>query len=364
MDPRIYDHAEILVNHCTSVKSGDKVVIRSSSSAEDLVVALYEKIGELGAVPVWMNSNTRAARAYIRACTPESIVFPEHVHSLLKEADIFIEIKGTTNTHGTTDVDPEKSIRNAKVRQPLLDTRMNKRWVGTQYPAAGNAQQAEMSTDAYADFVWEAINKDWDEQQEYQRPVVEVLESAGEIHIVSGETTDIRMSLDGMLVVNDYGEVNLPGGEVFTAPIPNSVKGEINFDKPLLVQGREIKDVYLRFKSGKVVEHSAAKNEEILTAILNTDSGSRRVGELGIGMNRDITQFTYNMLFDEKMRNTVHIALGRTYERTVPEDRERNESAVHQDMIIEMEEDSSITVDGEIIYSDGSFVFDYGFEPA
>jgi aminopeptidase len=192
--------------------------------------------------------------------------------------------------------------------------------------------------------------------------MVELLDDASEVRIVSGDTTDVTMSVDGMVTENDYAEKNLPGGEVFTAPVVDSVEGEVLFDKPLMAQGREIEAVRLVFEAGEVVEFEAAKNEDVLAAVLDTDAGASRLGELGIGMNRDIDRFTYNMLFDEKMGDTVHMALGRAYEENVPDDRERNDSAMHMDMIVDMSEDSRIELDGEVVQRDGVFVFEDDFE--
>ncbi|MDX1745111.1 MAG: aminopeptidase, partial [Halobacteriales archaeon] len=217
------------------------------------------------------------------------------------------------------------------------------------------------STEAYENFVWEAINKDWDEQREFQENLVEILEDGSEVRIVSGEGTDVTMSISGMIPLNDYGEHNLPGGEVFTAPVRDSVAGDVHFDMPLYHSGREVQDVRLTFEDGEVVGHSAGKNEDLLTELLDTDEGASRLGELGIGMNRDIDRFTYNMLFDEKMGDTVHMALGMAYEDCVPDGQVRNDSAIHVDMIVDMAEDSHITVDGEVIQRDGTFVFEDGF---
>ena len=239
---------------------------------------------------------------------------------------------------------------------------MGKRWVGTQYPAPGNAQEAEMATEAYEQFVYSAIDKDWDAQREHQAQMVEILDPASEVRIVSGDTTDVTMSVADNPTANDYAELNLPGGEVYTAPIPDSVEGEVLFDMPVINQGREMQGVRLVFENGEVVEHSAEKNEDVLTSLLNTDDGARRLGELGIGMNRDIDQFTYNMLFDEKMGDTVHMAIGRSIPWTVGEENESNDSATHVDMIVDMSEDSYIEVDGEIVQRDGTFVFEDGFE--
>ena len=169
------------------------------------------------------------------------------------------------------------------------------------------------------------------------------------------------MSIDGMIAVNDFGESNLPGGEVFTAPVLDSVEGEVYFNMPVITGGREITGVKLVFEAGNVVEYSAEKNEKLLAEILSTDEGTSQLGELGIGMNRGIDRFTTNMLFDEKMGDTVHLAIGSTVPDCVPEDIEGNESAVHIDMIVDMSTDSVIEVDGEVVQRDGTFVFEDGF---
>ncbi|WP_264783424.1 aminopeptidase, partial [Haladaptatus sp. T7] len=221
---------------------------------------------------------------------------------------------------------------------------------------------AEMSTEAYEEFVYGAVNKDWDQQRKHQQQMVELLDPADEVRIVSGDTTDLTMSVSGMKTVNDYGEKNLPGGEVFTAPVPDSVEGEVLFDKPLVRQGSIVENVWLEFEDGEVVDFSAEKNEEVLAGILDTDEGARKLGELGIGMNRDIDRFTYNMLFDEKMGDTIHLAVGKAIEQTVPEGQPLNESATHVDMIVDMSEDSFIEVDGEIVQRNGTFKFEDGFE--
>ncbi|PSQ16947.1 aminopeptidase [Halobacteriales archaeon QS_8_69_26] len=358
MDPRVEDHAEIIVDHSVSVEQGDEVIVRAPDAAEDLLVALYEKLGERGAKPVRMSQSGRANRAYMHAMDPEDFELAEHALAAVEEADVAIMVSASRNTHETGDVPPEKNAAMGKVQKPIQEAMMEKRWVGTQYPAPGNAQDAEMSTDAYEEFVWSAINKDWEEQREFQEHMVEILDPADEVRIVSGEGTDVTMSVDGMITANDYAEKNLPGGEVYTAPVPDSVEGEVHFDMPLMAQGREVEDVHLTFEDGEVVEFAAEKNEEVLAAVLETDEGASRLGELGIGMNRDIDRFTDNTLFDEKMGDTVHMALGRAYEWTVGEDRERNDSAVHMDMIVDMSEDSRIEVDGEVVQRDGTFVFE------
>jgi aminopeptidase len=360
MDPRIREHAEIIADHSTDLQAGDNVAVVAPPEADDLVTALHEVIGDRGANPIALNSNSRFSRAYLRA-RDDDFETPDHELALIEETDVFIAVRANANVTETSDVSPETNAAYSQARQPILNERLSKRWCLTQFPAPANAQLAEMSTEAYENFVWDAINKDWDAVREHQAQMTEILDPADEVRIVSGDTTDVTMSVAGNPTLNDYGEKNLPGGEVFTAPVADSVEGEVLFDKPLYHQGREVTDVYLKFEDGKVVDHSAEKNEEVLTEVLETDEGARYLGELGIGMNRDIDQFTYNMLFDEKMGDTVHMAVGRAYGDTVGEDNERNDSAVHVDMIVDMSEDSYIEVDGDVVQRDGTFRFEDGF---
>ncbi|QCC58675.1 aminopeptidase [Natrinema thermotolerans] len=363
MDPRIREHAEIIANHSVDLEEGDNVIIDAHPVAEDLVVALHEVIGDRGANPITTSQRTgkRQQRAYLRA-SDEEFETPDHELALVENTDVYIAIRATDNMTQTSDVDPETQAAHQQAHRPILEERLSKRWCLTQYPAPANAQLAEMSTEGYERFVWDAVNKDWDAQREHQENMVEIMDPAEEVRIVSGDTTDVTMSVEGNPTLNDHGEHNLPGGEVFTAPQPDSVEGEVLFDMPLYHQGREITDVYLEFEGGEVVDHSAAKNEDVLTEVLNTDDGARRLGELGIGMNRDIDQFTYNMLFDEKMGDTVHMAVGRAYDDTVGEGNEANDSAVHVDMIVDMSDDSFIEVDGEVVQRNGTFRFEDGFD--
>jgi aminopeptidase len=165
-----------------------------------------------------------------------------------------------------------------------------------------------------------------------------------------------------MVPCNDDGRNNLPGGEVFTAPHPESVEGEVLFDLPVHRRGRTVEDAHLVFEAGEVVEFEAARNEATLAAMLETDDGARRVGEVGFGMNRDIDRLTKNMLFDEKTGDTIHLALGRAIDESVPAGREANHSALHLDMLFDVSADSEVRFDGEAIQHDGTFVFEDGFE--
>jgi aminopeptidase len=365
MDPRIREHA-LLIADALDLSAGDDFVIKAEPAADELVTALYEIAGERDAHPLAIRTNRsgRAIRAYLRAADEAGVEFetPAHQQALIEEADCHAIIRGHGNVTELGDVDPDVNAAYEKAHGPILNERLSDRWTLTQYPTPANAQLAEMSTEAYENFVYDAVLKDWDAQAEFQSNLVEVLDPGEEVRIVSGEGTDVRMSIAGNLAINDTDTHNLPGGEVFTAPVPDSVEGEVHFDKPVYRRGREITDVQLSFEGGEVVEHSAEKNEDLLETILDTDAGARRLGELGIGMNRDIDRFTYNMLFDEKMGDTVHMAVGRAYDDNIGEGNEQNQSAQHVDMIVDMSEDSRIEVDGEVIQRNGTFRFEDGFE--
>ena len=362
MDPRVREHAEIIVNHSIDCSEGDHVVIDAHPVAEDLVTAIVESVAEVGGHPLVIQERLgkRFRRAYLKHYDGE-FEEPEHTHALYEAMDAYIAIKGGDNETELGDVDTETQSAYGRAYEPVRETRLNKTWNLTLHPAAANAQQAEMATEEYETFVYDAINKDWDAVREQQQEMADRLTDAEEVRIVSGDTTDITMSVAGNETLNDYGEKNLPGGEVFTAPVKDSVSGEAYFDIPIYHQGREIDGARLVFEDGKVVEHSAEKNEALLTDVLETDEGASYLGELGIGMNRDIDRFTRNILFDEKMGDTVHMAVGRAYPETVGEDNEQNESAVHVDMILDMSEDSYIELDGEVIQRNGTFWFEDGF---
>jgi len=364
MDPRVDRHAELIVDRCTDVSEGDNVVLLSGPAAEDLNVALFEKIGERGGMPTKVVLGGREMRSFLRAMDLEAISAPDHMISLMEAADVLINVRASRNVSETSDVAPESMQAFARIMEPIQEHLEDEdtEAVITQHPAPGDAQKAEMSTDGYADFVYDAIDQDWDAQQAHQEQLVEILDPASEVRVVAGEETDVTMSIAGNPAVNSVADKNLPSGEVFTAPLPDSVEGTVRFDMPVVRHGREVEGAYLEFENGEVVAHEAETNEDVLTGILGTDDGARRLGELGIGMNRDIDRFTHNMLFDEKMGDTVHMALGRSIEESVGEDNPKNESAIHLDMIVDMSEDSFIEVDGEVVQRNGTFRFENGFE--
>jgi len=363
MDRRIREHAETLVDWSAGIESGEDVVLSVAEGAHDLAVAVAEALGERGANVVTTYASEEISRAYLRAHA-EDFETPEHELALYEHADSVLFLGGGRNTFATADVDGEIRQAAARAKQPIKEARMGTDWVSTVHPTRSLAQQAGMSYEAYRDFVYDAILRDWESLAEEMAQLKEILDDGSEVRLVS-ERTDLRMSIEGRIAVNSaasvaYDSHNLPSGEVFTAPA--ETEGEVVFDVPMTISGARVRDVWLRFEGGEVADFSAEAGEETLADLLDTDEGARRLGELGIGMNRGIDRVTDNILFDEKMGDTVHLALGRAYDACLPEGEVGNDSAVHVDLITDVSENSRLEIDGETVQRDGRFRWEDGFE--
>ncbi|WP_435099118.1 aminopeptidase [Halarchaeum sp. P4] len=363
MDDRIREHARTLVDWSARIEEGDDVVVDVGPDAHELAVAVAEELGERGANVVTTYSSSEVTRAYLLGHDGDFDADPEFKRALYANADAVLSLGGGRNTTETADVPGETRQAYNRANEGVREARMETKWVSTDHPTRSLAQQAGMSYEAYRDFVYDAVLRDWEALAQKQAKVKDVLDDASEVRIVSGADTDLTMRVDGRLAVNsaasvDYDSHNLPSGEVFTAPY--ATEGEVVFDVPMTINGRRVRDAHLKFEDGEVVDHAAAQGEDAITEVLETDAGARRLGELGIGMNRGIDRVTDNILFDEKMGDTVHLALGRAYTSNFPEghEDEANDSAVHVDMIVDMSEDSRIEVDGETIQENGTFWFE------
>jgi len=363
MDERVREHAEVLVDWSARIERGDHVVVRVAEGAHDLAVAVAEKLGERGATIATSYASDEVSRAYLRAHDGD-FETPAHELALYENADAVLSLGGGRNTFATADVDGETRQASAKAIDPVREARLATDWVSTVHPTRSLAQQAGMSYEAYQDFVYDAVLRDWEALAGEMQQLKEILDAGSEVRLVA-EGTDITMSIEGRTAVNSaasvaYDSHNLPSGEVFTAPY--ATEGTVHFDVPMTISGSRVRDVTLRFEDGRVVDHSAAVGEEALTDILDTDEGARRLGELGIGMNRGINRVTDNILFDEKMGDTVHLAVGRAYDACLPEGESGNDSAVHADLITDVSDDSCLEVDGEVIQRNGRFRWEDGFD--
>ncbi|MDL5362083.1 aminopeptidase [Halalkalicoccus sp. NIPERK01] len=362
MDRRVHDHAEVLVDWSARVEAGDDVVVSVAEGAHGLAVAVAEKLGERGANPLVTYDSDEVSRAYLAAHDGEFST-GEHELAMVENADVYLRLGGGRNTSALADVPGEARQAHSRATAPLREARMETDWVSTVHPTRSLAQQAGMAYEEYREFVYDAVLRDWESLAGEMAEMKEVLDAGSEVRI-ERERTDLAMSIENRTAVNSaasvrYDSHNLPSGEVFTAP--HATEGEVLFDVPITVNGKRLRDVSLTFENGEVVDFSAEANEDELETVLDTDEGARRLGELGIGMNRGIDRFTDNVLFDEKMGDTVHLALGRAYDACLPEGEAGNQSAVHVDLITDMS-DGVMEVDGEVVQRNGVFRWEDGFE--
>lgn len=364
-DPRYEKLADVLVNYSTGVKPGQLVRISGPPVAEPLIVEIYRKVVAAGAYPHVRMAPEELTEILIKHGAEDQLrhVNPVNLYEYEK-IDCSIGIWAEQNTRALTNCDSKRLGMSQAARKPLLDTFMTRaaegklRWTGTQFPTQASAQDAEMSLSEYEDFVFGAglLNRPdpvaaWKQVSQRQQKLVDFLNGKKEYRVVAANGTDVRMSLAGHTWINCDGHENFPDGEVFTGPVIDSVEGQINFSFPAVHHGRECDGVKLTFKNGKVVAASASKGEDFLISMLDMDGGSRFLGECAIGTNYDITQYTRNTLFDEKIGGTVHFALGAGY----PETGNKNQSGLHWDMVVDLRNGGYVELDGVKIAENGVF---------
>jgi len=382
MDARVREHAEVLVDWSARVEAGDDVVVDVAEGAHDLAVAVAEVLGERGATLTVLYGSDEVGRAYLKG--HEAVAGedgdedddltgrfgePSVDLALMEAADVYLRLGGGRNTTAAADVDRDIRQAYASARTEVREARMDTDWVSTVHPTRSLAQQAGMAYEEYREFVYNAVLRDWESLAEEMAEMKAILDAGEEVRIVTeredAPDTDVMMSIAGRTAVNSaasvaYDSHNLPSGEVFTAPY--ATEGEVFFDVPMTIEATRVRNVHLVFEDGEVVEFTAESGEDALASILDTDPGARRLGELGIGMNRGIDRFTDSILFDEKMGDTVHLAVGRAYDACLPDGESGNQSAVHVDLISDMSENSFISVDGEVVQRNGTFRWEDGFE--
>jgi len=367
MDQRVHEHAETLVDWSARIEPGDDVVVHVGEGAHDLGVAVAAALGERRANLLARYSADEMRRAYLRAHESSFEEDPAFERELYERADSVLSLRGTRNTRATADVDDDRRQAYASARRGVREARLATDWVSTVHPTRALAQQAGMSVESYRDFVYDAVLRDWAALAGEMSRLKSLLDDGSEVRIHTAGGTDLALDIEGRMAVNSaatvaYDSHNLPSGEVFTAPA--DAAGTVVFDVPMTIRGRRVRDVKLTLKDGVVVDLEAAEGEDVLRSVVETDSGARCFGELGVGMNRGIDRATDQILFDEKMAGTVHLALGRSYDACLPEDESGVESAVHVDLITDMEtEGTSLEVDGEVVQRNGRFRWEDGFEP-
>lgn len=354
MDPRTQKLAKLVVGYSLRVKEGENVVISGGVEARDFIVALYKEVVLKGAHPLLRVNLPELDHFFYKYAKEHQIKkFPEHFEFMVKNAQKYIGIDTEVNTRELADVDPKKITSRKKVTRPISDYIVNQRdkilrcTVG--YPCIALAQEAEMSVSDYEKFVFDACLQDWKTLGKKIDVILSKFKKAKTVHLL-GKNVDLKMQIHGDKAVADKGEENMPGGEIFMAPVRESLEGYIKFDYPAVEAGKEVMGIYLRFEKGKVVEAKADKNENFLKEMIATDENSSYVGELGIGMNPKVTKFTKNLLFDEKIGGTIHLALGMAYK----ENGGGNDSAIHWDIVKDMKH-GKIILDGKVVQENGKW---------
>ncbi len=364
-DPRVTNLAKILVGYSTEVKEGEVVAIDGETAAAPLLLAVYEEVLRTGAHAVMNVALDGQIAAYFKhAADPQLEWISPFAEWMVDNVDVRIAIGASTNTRELSGVPPEKQTKRQAATGELMTRAMKRaaegefRWVYTLFPTSAYASEAEMSLADYEDFYYSAcLANDGDPLSAWKRASEETVRLADWIEgheevRVTAPGTDITLGVAGRKFIPCVGDHNMPDGEFFTGPVEDSVEGEVSFHLPAVIGGREVSGVRLKFESGRVVDASAERGEEYLVKLLDTDEGARTLGELGIGTNYSIDRGTREVLLDEKLGGTVHMAVGAAY----PESGGTNDSAVHTDLVCDLRLGGKLEVDGVVMQEDGKFV--------
>jgi aminopeptidase len=371
VDPRVKNFAKILVERCTKVKTGDRILIEATTAAEPLVKELYVQILEKGGIPQPLVAFPGMMPfcqedMYLTYANETQLEFvPSFLQLAYDQFEGRIRIHSATNTRSTTSIDPariqvrSKGLGSITAAQFRRGAEGSFNWVTTLYPTEAYAQDAEMSFEQYSDFVFRANHANeedpivyWESVEKGQRKAIEKVQGKNQITL-RGPNVDLTLSVKGRKFMNSSGTHNMPDGEIFTGPVEDSINGWVRFTYPAITSGVSVEGIELTFSNGRVESAKADKNQDFLLKMLETDAGARYLGEFAIGTNFEINAFTGQILFDEKIGGSFHMAVGAGY----PETGSKNTSAIHWDMICDMRTDSEILVDGESFYKNGQFVF-------
>jgi aminopeptidase len=356
--------AEVLTGYSLALQPGETVGIAGGVAAEPLLRAIYRAALRRGALPALAPSFSDTQADLLATGSDEQVAYvTPHERWAFLEADATIFVMASTNTRSQSGIDPARQAVWDRARGELRRTaaeraaRGERRWCLTLFPTAAYAQDADMATDDFARFLASACMLDrpdpvaaWQDLHARQARMIDALRERDEIRIIA-PGTDLRLSVKDRAWVNSDGKRNFPSGEVFTGPVEDSAEGHVAFTYPAVENGREVADIRLRFSGGVVVDASAGKNEAVLIESLDTDPGARRLGEFAFGTNTGVTRWTKNILLDEKMGGTVHMALGSGY----PETGSTNRSAIHWDLICDVREGGQVTADGEVVLENGEY---------
>jgi len=357
-------YARLLTQYCLDLQEGDRLLLRTTTLAEPLVREVYRYALRAGAhVEVQLDFREQSRIFFSEAQDKQLDYIPTLYPRAMAEFEAYLHIMAPYNLREEHDLPPEKSKRRQQVMKPARDqyfrraaTRELKRNLCL-YPTTAHAQEAGLSLEEYQHFVYRACKlyeenpmARWLELRRNQQKIVDHLNGCSRVQYKS-EDVDIAFSTAGRSWINSDGQTNMPSGEVYTSPVEDSAEGHIHFSYPAVYRGHEVEGVTLWVEKGEVVRWEARRGQDFLDYIFSLD-GTRRFGEAAIGTNYDIDRFSKNILFDEKIGGTVHMAIGQSY----PQAGGKNQSSVHWDMIADMRSGSEILADGERIYADGAFL--------
>jgi aminopeptidase len=356
-DPRDEQYARLLVETCIDVQPGWQVLVLANVLGRPLFEEVCKVIGERGAyvLPRVTFAGIGGSHAWVKSAPEEVLATISPIEEQVAlSVDAMLAIVAPENTREGSDIEPRRLQLLQKASHRIQERMIGGTvpWVGCQYPTPALAQDAGMTLEQFADFLYGAVLLDWDAERRRMEKIKALFDAAGEVRIV-GDATDLRIGLAGREGKVDAAGANIPGGEVFYSPVEDSTEGEIAFSEfPAMYAGRELNGIRFRFEGGRIVDASAASNEDFLLEVLDTDEGARRLGELGIGCNPGITQYMRNTLFDEKINGTVHLAVGRGF----PDLGGENVSAIHWDIVKDVRDGGRIELDGRVVQENGRWL--------
>ncbi|MCH2022186.1 MAG: aminopeptidase [Saprospiraceae bacterium] len=359
-------YAQLLVNYCVSLKEGERVLIQSTTLAEPLVREVYREALISGALPHVSMDFRDQRNIRLKESSEQQLAYVNPLYAMaMEDFDAYIFIRAPFYSRSTQPKYSAKAKLEAEARKPYR-TRYAERTATLElkrtlceYPTVAHAQNAGLSFEQYAEFIYNACHlyddnpqACWEEVSRNQQKAVDLLNSRTKMRYL-GEGIDISFSTEGRTWINSDGKTNMPSGEVYTAPVDDSVNGTIHFAYPSMFMGEEVEGITLWVKDGWVDKWEAKKGKKLLDTIFNIDDGARRFGEAAIGTNMRIQTPVKNILFDEKIGGTVHMAVGQAYIQNGG----LNKSAIHWDMIADMKNGGQIFADNELIYESGKFIF-------
>jgi aminopeptidase len=352
-------HAALLCDYCLEVRAGQQVVVRSTTLASPLLLALERSLLEREAWPLLRVALPGQEELFWSAARDVHLDgFAPFELTEAEQTDASVAIHAPHDTRALAAVDPTRLARGARGRAPLREAALARRWCVSLWPTPALAEDAGMSVDEFAAFVERALFLDrddpvvaWGDLSRSQARLVERLSACRELRIEGGGT-DLVLDVAGRRWINSDGRRNMPSGEVFTGPVETSASGRVRFSIPSSPRGVQVSGITLEFREGVVVSAHADEGDDVLQAMLAADDGARRLGEIGIGTNYGIDRAVGMTLLDEKIGGTVHLALGRSY----PETGGTNESAIHWDMICDLRDGGRLTADGAAIVENGKLL--------